>query len=60
MHPLRLKSLQDKHATLENQLHQELRQVHPNELVIKQIKKLKLMLRDQISRMVVSKDTAAA
>lgn len=50
MHPLRLKNLTTKHASLEDQLQQELARPRPNEAIIRQIKKFKLVLRDQINQ----------
>ncbi|MFN7901449.1 MAG: YdcH family protein [Holosporales bacterium] len=48
MHPLRLKNLTAKHSSLEDKLQSELARPRPNEAVIRQIKKFKLVLRDQI------------
>ncbi|MFN5608896.1 MAG: YdcH family protein [Holosporales bacterium] len=50
MHPLRLKNLTAKHANLEDQLQSELARPRPNEAIIRQIKKFKLVLRDQINQ----------
>lgn len=55
----RLESLQGKHAELEDILHQELVRPSPDTLLIQQLKKQKLALRDEIADALAHEPLAA-
>jgi hypothetical protein len=45
----RLESLQGRHAELEENIHREANRPHPDELMLRRLKKQKLALRDEIA-----------
>jgi len=51
-HESRLVSLQDRHATLEHQLHEEFKRPAPDSYLISELKKQKLALKEEMARLV--------
>lgn len=50
---VRAQSLMAKHAALENQIHQEQRRPHPDDILVHELKRQKLKIKDELQKIAV-------